>query len=321
MSIALSVVIAAHNPRAAYLEEVLESLKGQSLAPRCWELLLVDNASCEPLADAVDLSWHPQARHIREEQLGVVHARSRGLGESCGEIVVFVDDDNVLESSYLEMAVQIGQDYPRLGIWGGQVLPRFESEPPLWTRPLWPLLAIRQFDRDRWSNLDQSETMPVGAGMCLRRTVARKYLQLIEADPRRLQLGRQGDLLMSCEDFDMALTALDLGLGAGLFTRLQLTHLIPAERLGEAYLLRLVKGIVYSTALLDYLRGREPEQLPWRTRLRYFLGSLLMPARERRFLKATKSAQTLAKKQIETMRAAQERLLPTSAPAENFAAH
>lgn len=296
-----SVVLCAHNPRPDYLRRVIDSLQTQTLPRNQWEFLLVDNASRQPLAESFDLSWHPQAYHFREERLGLIHARLRGMRMSKARILAFIDDDNVLESNYLHHVLEVSDEYPMLGVWGGQVLPDFEVPPPEWTQPLLPLLALRELDRDLWSNLDIAETMPVGAGMCVRQVVAQKYTEIVHKDTRRFNLGRKGDALLSCEDFDMALTALDLGLGVGLFSRLKLTHLIPANRLNETYFMKLVKGIVYSRAIMNALRGIPPEKLSWRRKVRYFLTSFLMNSRDRRFKKATKEAQNLAAKQIQLM--------------------
>jgi hypothetical protein len=116
-----------------------------------------------------------------------------------------------------------------------------------------------------------------------------------------LSLGQRGELLLRCEDFDIALAALDVGLGLGRFSRLKLVHVMPIERLSEEYLLKLVKGIVYSRAIMDFLRDRPQAQLSWRTKVRYFLTSWLMSPRDRKFLKATKQSQYLAAKQIQKM--------------------
>src|ERR1700722_2249773 len=99
---AVSVIICSHNPRENYLRRVLDALRAQTLPAQEWELLLVDNASTEPLAGRFDLSWHPNARHVREEKTGLTPARLRGIAEANGELLVFVDDDNVLRSDYLQ---------------------------------------------------------------------------------------------------------------------------------------------------------------------------------------------------------------------------
>jgi glycosyltransferase involved in cell wall biosynthesis len=77
-----SVITCSHNPREDYLQQVIEALKNQTLEKQNWEYLLIDNASDEALETRIDLSWHPNARHVREEKLGLTHARLRGISEA-----------------------------------------------------------------------------------------------------------------------------------------------------------------------------------------------------------------------------------------------
>ncbi len=117
----ISIIICTHNPRRDYLERVIEALKSQTLPINQWELLLIDNASNQPLSSEIDLGWHYNSRHIREEQLGLTPARLRGIQEAEAETLVFVDDDNVLDSDYLEMALKVSEAWPIIGAWGGQL--------------------------------------------------------------------------------------------------------------------------------------------------------------------------------------------------------
>lgn len=253
----LSVILCTHNPREDYLHRVLAALREQTLPKAQWELLLIDNASAEPLAGRWDLSWHPRARHIREDELGLTPARLRGIRESVGHLLVFVDDDNVLAANYLEEARRLEAAWPILGAWGGSILPEFEVEPPEWVKPYLRYLAVRRVTEDRWSNWpDDPGRMPWGAGMCVRRQVATHYAQTVENDPIRKAFDRRGTSAASCGDSDLAMTACDLGLGTGLFQCLRLSHLIPPERLQEPYLKRLLEGMHYSLALLAAVRGR-----------------------------------------------------------------
>ncbi|AFZ02043.1 glycosyltransferase [Calothrix sp. PCC 6303] len=295
----LSVVICTHNPNTNYLTRVLEALKEQTLKLELWEILLIDNASSQQLSLEIDLSWHPQSRHIREDKLGLTPARLRGIKEAVGEVLVFVDDDNVLDFDYLKLAVEISQDFPKLGAWGGQVQAEFEEPPPEWTKPYWGFLAIREFTTDKWSNLlHQHETVPCGAGMCVRRVVADKYADLVSHDPRRINLDRKGTLLTSCGDSDLAFTACDVGLGTGLFTYLKLIHLIPHTRLKEDYILRLLEGICYSRTILDFLRGKPIPKYSWKDRLLEYYFILRLNPRERRLYMAQKRGNFLALKEL-----------------------
>lgn len=295
----ISVIICTHNPRRDYLDQVLKALKSQTLPMEQWELLLIDNASNQLLSSEIDLSWHSNARHIREEQLGLTPARLRGIQSAESETLVFVDDDNVLDSEYLELALKISKEWPTLGAWGGQIVPDFEEQPPEWTKPYWYMLAIREFDRDKWSNLlNQYQTTPSGAGMCVRKVVAEKYAELVRSQPERAGMDRKGKLLTSCGDSDMAFTACDIGLGIGLFTSLKLTHLIPAYRIQEDYLLRLAEGMTYSLAILDSLRGDLPPKPPWQLRLAQYCRRWLMDPKTRSVYDASQRGLALALKEL-----------------------
>jgi hypothetical protein len=289
---ALSVVICTHNPRADYFGDTLAGLRAQSLPAGQWELVVIDNRSAEPLAGRTDLSWHPNARILREETLGLTPARLRGIAEAAGELLVFVDDDNVLDPDFLEQALRIARERPHLGAWSGQCRGRFEEPPPEWTRRYWGNLVIRQFDTDSWSNLPRlPETMPCGAGLCVRGEVARHYLALNEQGRRRVQLDRTGDSLMSGGDNDLAACACDLGLGVGLCADLKLQHLIPPGRFTEDYLTRLAYGIHYSAVLLDADRGISHAPRGLAGRIADRLRLLTMKGPDRAILKAAQAGE------------------------------
>lgn len=290
----LSVITCSHNPRVDYLNQVIDALKTQTLDKQYWEYLLIDNASHEPLAEKIDLSWHPKARHVREEQLGLTLARLRGIREAKGEMLVFVDDDNVLDEDYLEQVVRLAAAWPTLGAFSGQVRPRFEEDPPEWTRQYWPRLAIREFNRDKWSNVPcLEETTPHGAGLCVRQSVAKEYFAYHASGKRKAVLDRAGTSLMSAGDMDLAATACDVGLGNGLFTSLKLTHLVPRERVEENYLLRLVEAQSFSGIVLKSFRSEsaQTQRLDWKTIAADKFRVLFMSAQERRFFRAIRRGQ------------------------------
>jgi len=298
----VSVITCSYNPRPHYIEWVLAALHTQTLAFEHWEFLLIDNASDRPLAEEIDISWHPNARHIHESRLGLTFARLRGIEEAIGDILVFVDDDNVLDADYLEVVLRISKDFPFLGAWGGQIIGNYEVPPPDWAKPYLAFLAIREFSQDKWSNLlHQHETTPCGAGLCVRRSVGQHYVAQLVNNPERQNLDRKGKLLTSCGDSDLAFTACDVGLGTGQFVSLKLSHLIPAERLQERYLLKLIEGLSYSGTLLNYFRGIKPTT-PTPTSLfqtiREICRVLCMESRERRFYFAKQRGEHQAAQEI-----------------------
>ena len=259
----ISVIICTHNPREDYLARVLDALHAQTLPLADWELLLADNASEKPLARRIDLSWHPNARHLREEKTGLTHARLHGIAESRGELLVFVDDDNVLKLDYLETCLKISADYSQLGAWSGSCIPEFEVEPPPELRPWLGGLVIEKLSAPVWAKLRKgTDACPIGAGLVVRQSQARHYRKLVLKDPLRQTLDRSGQSLGSGGDSDLALCGFDLGLGTGRFPELELTHLIPARRVTLEYLEGIHTGFGYASVVLNaiYNTGHLPGQ-------------------------------------------------------------
>ena len=251
-----SVVMCTHNPRPQLLLPTLEALRAQTEPCSRWELVVVDNASAPPLAGQIDLSWHPAARIVREERTGLTHARLCGIAEAAAPLIIFVDDDNVLAPDYVETALRLDRGHPFLGAWGGSIHGEYEVPPPPWAVRHLGLLAIRDCRRASWTNEPYgSQSTPVGAGMCIRRSVAEAYAAATAADPLKVSLGRAGSSMMACEDTEMAHTSFEMGLGVGVFPELSLQHLIPADRLTQSYLLRVAEGRQASIVVMRALRG------------------------------------------------------------------
>jgi glycosyltransferase involved in cell wall biosynthesis len=189
---------------------------------------------------------------VREDELGLTPARLRGIAEARGHVIIFVDDDNVLDPDYLAKALDVARAFPFIGAWGGAVRPEFEVQPEEWTREYWVHLAIRDYDRPYWSNNPKDwHCLPCGAGLCVRRNVAENYRAKVVGSPMRRALDRKGQTLASCGDTDLARSAVYEGLGFGVFPQLSTTHLIPSARLTEDYLVRLIGSMAVSGTILD----------------------------------------------------------------------
>jgi hypothetical protein len=299
----ISVVICTHNPRDDYLQRCLVALDRQTLSKDFWELIIVDNASRPEMAPPKALAWHPRARFVSEPKLGLTPARLCGIRAAQGELLVFVDDDNVLDPDFLETALHIDQERPFLGSWSGQCRPEFEQPPPEWSRRYWGSLVIRQFDHDVWSNLPRlPDTMPCGAGLCIRRPAAQHYLLLHETGKRSFQFDRTGSSLLSGGDNDLAACACDIGLGVGLISTLRLTHLIPRVRLTESYLTRLLEGITFTSTILDSEWGLAPAQRGFTGRVTDFIRLLRTNGKDRAILRAVYRGRNRALQAIEAQR-------------------
>jgi glycosyltransferase involved in cell wall biosynthesis len=231
-----------------------------------WELLVVDNASTEPVRERFRLDWHHRGRHLCEPNIGKTNAVLRAIHESQGELIVMVDDDNVLASDYLQRAQTVAERWPMLGVWGGSIQARYEEQPPEWLKPYECYLSVREVRDDQWFNLAHPQlygNLPYGAGLCVRRPVADEYARLVQDDVVRRRLDRCGESLVSSGDTDLALVACDLRLGVGLFAALRLTHLIHKGRLTEAYMERMLREMTYSLRVLAAKRGHSAPAPGW----------------------------------------------------------
>jgi glycosyltransferase involved in cell wall biosynthesis len=254
----LNVTICTHNPRKDHLERTLASLAAQDLDRAKWALVIVDNASSNGVCGTLDLAWHPNARVVREDRIGLTMARLRGISESVQELIVFVDDDNVLAPDYLSKLLELVDRYPLLGVIGaGRIEPEFEETPDAALEPYLPMLALRSVEGTHWSNDPGDQLIPWGAGMLVRRAVALRYKELILSDPLKQGLDRSGKALNSCGDDEFSWVACEMGLGKGIFSELVVTHLIGKSRVQREYLLRLAEGHAFSRALLHHLHGRK----------------------------------------------------------------
>jgi len=278
---ALAVVICTRNPRPEYLNETLAALRRQTLPLDRWRLWIVDNGSESPLADRIDLSWHPDARVVVELQPGTVHARLRAL-DAGTELILYVDDDNLLREDYLERGLALADQHPRLGAWGGGIEARFEQPPEPWTKAHWRELAILPLAGDLFTDqLFDYERTPATAGLFVRRVLVADWAERFRHSPLR-----QRYLLCRCEDTDLVFGGYALGFGAGRFAALQMVHLMPQGRLQEDYLIGLREENYFLMTLLESLWGRDYARPPWWVRLRRRWQVARLPRRVGRFAAA-----------------------------------
>ncbi len=112
MTPTVSVVIPCFN-LGAYLDEAVQSVLDQTYQD--FEIVIVDDGSDDALTRHVLASYRrPRTRIIRTENGGVAQARNRGLAEAHGQLLSFLDADDILEPSFLEKTVAVLGHEPSL---------------------------------------------------------------------------------------------------------------------------------------------------------------------------------------------------------------
>jgi glycosyltransferase involved in cell wall biosynthesis len=94
----VSVIIPTYNS-ARYLVEAVDSVLAQTVTDL--EILVIDDGSTDQ-TEAVMRKHDPRLRYIRQNNSGVAVARNRGIQESRGTYVAFLDADDTWYSQKLE---------------------------------------------------------------------------------------------------------------------------------------------------------------------------------------------------------------------------
>jgi teichuronic acid biosynthesis glycosyltransferase TuaG len=100
----VSVIVPAYNAEQ-HLPETLRSVESQTY--RDWEVVLADDASTDATVDIAE-SFGPRVRVLRADRnAGPAAARNRAVGASSGELLAFLDADDVWLPEYLERQVSL----------------------------------------------------------------------------------------------------------------------------------------------------------------------------------------------------------------------
>jgi glycosyltransferase involved in cell wall biosynthesis len=239
MNLEISVVLATYN-RAPLLRGALGALAAQEVSASLrWEIVVVDNNSSDATAQEVTTFARTVSVPIRyafEPRQGLSHARNRGVEDSQGEIVAFVDDDVLPQSDWVAGVAAAFDRWKAHGV-GGRILPRWESPPPSWLTQdprLLRLLAIMDFEGSGLLSLPLPREPQIwGANMAFRREV---FERVGRFDPRQ---GRTGNRLFKGEESDLIRRALEVGLRVAYDATVTVFHRIGPDRMRRAYFRRL----------------------------------------------------------------------------------
>lgn len=142
----VTVAIPTYN-RADFLRQTLAGLAGQHFPQDHFEVLVIDNNSRDHTRAVVQefASAHPAPRYIHEPRQGLDYARNRAIAEARGEVIVFGDDDILVQPDWLtQISVPLLADAARrIGAVGGEVIPVFPDGLPDWVREWHAPLAFR----------------------------------------------------------------------------------------------------------------------------------------------------------------------------------
>ncbi len=195
----VSVVICTYN-RALSLKGALASLADMKVPGEVsWEVVVVDNNSSDQTRSVVEqfAQQTPNLRYVFESNQGLSLARNRGIKESIGHIISFIDDDVMVARDWL-LEVKRAFDGSAVACVGGKVPLRKDLDlPDWWHKEYNPSLG--QYDKGEETIILDSRSrgmVGIGANLSFRRSCFEKYGNF------RRDLGRVGASVLMGEDTD-----------------------------------------------------------------------------------------------------------------------
>jgi len=234
-----TVVIPTYNG-ANRLPVVLEKLLQQEkLEHLNWEIILVDNNSSDHTPEIFSeyenkCQNNCTLRYFLEKAQGISFARHRGVIESLGRFIAFVDDDNIPATDWIWQSYSFGEQHPTAGAWSGQIHADFEVNPPENFEIIQGFLAIREHGDQPFIFRASNLVLPPGASLVVRQQA------WCESVPQILSLiGRTGKSFAAGEDTEALLYIHKAGWEIWYNPTMHVNHQIPYWRIEEKYLLSL----------------------------------------------------------------------------------
>lgn len=113
-----SIIIPAYN-RSGHLVAAVESVLAQTF--REFELVVVDDGSTDDTRErmAALCASDERIKYVSKENGGRSTARNRGIDESSGDWLIFLDSDDLLEPAALETFVELIEEFPHVDVLAG----------------------------------------------------------------------------------------------------------------------------------------------------------------------------------------------------------
>ena len=251
MSLGVSIVICTHNGKNR-LPIIFEYINNLHIPVQVnWEVVIVNNASTDGTTDwinQVKLSkkWNLNLFCVEESKPGLNFARITGAKNATYEWLLFCDDDNLLDSNYINYWFNCISYQQNIGAVGGKGIALTDTPLPDWFNEYAHSFAVGpQFSR---SGYIPKGTALYGAGLFVLKT---SVLQIVDNGFNMIMSDRQSGKLTSGGDLEWCYLIQLSGMKLYYDDRLFFQHKLDATRLTWDYYKKLKAGIASGVGLLE----------------------------------------------------------------------
>jgi glycosyltransferase involved in cell wall biosynthesis len=119
---------------AQHLPGAIQSLLQQTLSPKEYEIIVVDNASTDNTKDVVRAFLHHEnVKYLYEPELGASQARNTGAYAALADYIAFLDSDEIASEDWLRLIVEtFEQVRPQPASVGGRIRLKWQTPKPDW---------------------------------------------------------------------------------------------------------------------------------------------------------------------------------------------
>lgn len=250
--IEISAIISTYN-RAHFLGVLFDSIKKQTVSPDQFEVVIVNN-NCTDNTEAVCQKFIDENPAIKvfycvEEQQGLSYGRNRGIAESKGEIVTFLDDDAFLSSDFFEKTLTFFHHHPKVNAIGGKILLHYLKHKPNWYNPFLASL-LGYFNPGDKEQVFSGNNYFRGSNMSFRKGVFKLYGDF------NTTLGRVGKSLYGSEEKELFFRFKHQGEVMWYVPSAVVYHLVPIERTYPDFVKRQAIGTGASQRQHALIKGK-----------------------------------------------------------------
>lgn len=234
------MVVCCYNS-SEVIAPTIESLARQEVPGDIgYEVILVDNNCTDNTVALAERTWnHPvgSLKIVKEREPGLINARKRGVHEAKYDILLFIDDDNILDGDWIPSLYELYRRFPGVGAIGGHIEPLFEGIKPGWFDDFAGVYACKAI-REESAILTEKKFL-FGAGLSFRTAVIRS---IFYSELPLILIGRKNNVLLRGEDGEMCMRAILMGWDLWYEHSLKLKHYLLKRRVNWEYVLKARKG-------------------------------------------------------------------------------